>query len=91
MSDLLESSEQQLLTTVDNPYNPFTEFDKWLIFDTQKGYNTCGLLERFVVASPELSDVDEQLAIKRAMNRVIELNVYGVHRIVTRSFFDKKE
>ena len=39
-------SKDLMVTTVDNPYNPFTEFYEWLSFDIEKGYNTCGLLAR---------------------------------------------
>ena len=28
-----------MLTTVDNPYNPFDQFNHWLLFDTENGYN----------------------------------------------------
>ena len=44
------------LTTVDNPYSPKTEFSEWLAFDLQKGYNSCGLLDRVSKTSDELSD-----------------------------------
>ena len=39
---------QCMLTTIDNPYNPFTQFSKWFMFDTEKGYNSCGYLDRIV-------------------------------------------
>jgi hypothetical protein len=32
------------LTTVDNPYNPFLQWDDWYAFDMMKGYDTCGLI-----------------------------------------------
>ena len=31
---------EYMLTTIDNPFNPFTNFDDWYAFDTSKGYNT---------------------------------------------------
>ena len=34
-------SNDWMLTTSDNPYNPFTQFDEWQMFDSLQGYNTC--------------------------------------------------
>lgn len=75
-------NNEYLLTTVDNPFDPFEQFDQWLNFDTSKGYNTCGYLNRIVRTSPDLSDYDQDLAIVNAMNEIVRENVYGVHKIV---------
>ena len=29
-----------MLTTFDNPYNPFDEFTSWFMFDEEKGYHS---------------------------------------------------
>lgn len=34
------------LSTSDNPYNYFTDFDHWYKFDESHGYCTCGLVAR---------------------------------------------
>lgn len=65
------------LTTLDNPYNPITQFDEWLVFDISMGYNTCGLLARIAKTSNELSDVDNELAIDQAMDEIVKQNVFG--------------
>lgn len=80
----IEVTEDSMLTTIDNPYDPFTEYDAWLRYDISKGYNTNGLLARFVRTSPNLSDSIQEDDITLAMKRVLELNVYGVHKIVNR-------
>ena len=33
-----------MLTTFDNPFDPFEDFARWFVYDSEKGYNTCGLL-----------------------------------------------
>ena len=42
------------ITTVDNPFDPFDEFDAWFRFDTDHGYNSCGVLARFIYTSDQL-------------------------------------
>ena len=32
--------EKYRLTTKNNPYNPFTQWNDWYFFDLSKGYNT---------------------------------------------------
>ena len=32
------------LTTTDNPYDPFTQYDAWYRFDEGKGYHSCAYL-----------------------------------------------
>lgn len=34
------------LTTFDNPFDPFEQFDLWYQYDTDKGYNSCAYLDR---------------------------------------------
>ncbi len=68
-----------MLTTVDNPYNPFTEWDEGFAFDRAAGYHTPSLLARIVVTSDELSDTDQDLAIERAIDEIVQFNVSGVH------------
>lgn len=62
-----------MLTTLDNPYNPFTQYDDWYRFDLEHGYDSCGLLARFAKTSPQLSPVDNDLEVERAIDRIVEL------------------
>lgn len=39
-------TERVALTTTDNMYNPFTEFDKWYRFDEDNGYHTSSYVAR---------------------------------------------
>lgn len=83
MSEEIDTTTNFMLTTVDNPYSPFTEFVEWLAFDMQMGYNTPGLLARFAATSHELSDADNDIALAEAMQMIVTENIYGVHKIVS--------
>ncbi len=78
-----------MLTTVDNPFNPFTQYDEWYNFDESHDYHTCGYLARIAKSSDELSDVDELLAIEQAMNEIISLNLSGKHIKVSEDYIPK--
>lgn len=73
-----------MLTTVDNPYNPFTDFDEWNAYDMKLGYHTMAFLARVVEMSPEISDADQELAIEHGVQEIARENVSGMHRIVSR-------
>ena len=67
------------LTTKDNPYDPFTQFDEWYQFDTSNGYNTCGYIARIAKTSDELSEEDYNIEIERAIDEILRyepLNTY---------------
>ena len=71
-------SDEFMLSTVDNPYNPFIQFDEWLDFDTYKGHNTCGVLARITLSSDELSEVDQSLAIQAAIDELVLNDPLGI-------------
>jgi hypothetical protein len=71
-----------MLTTVDNPWNPFTHFEEWLNFDQAHGYNTNGLLARFTDTSSDLPDDLIEADLEDAIDRIVRLNPLGVHKRV---------
>ena len=40
-----------MITTIDNPYSPITDYDHWLQWDMDKGYNTVEYLARIARTS----------------------------------------
>ncbi len=69
-----------MLTTKDNPYNPETQFDEWFAFDTQKGYNSCGLLARYTVTSDELSEEQQEQDVDNAIDRIVITDPTGLYK-----------
>ena len=68
-----------MLTTTDNPFDPFTEWEQWYAFDAQAGYHTPSYLARIVVSSDELSEADQNAAINDAIEEIISENLYGIY------------
>jgi hypothetical protein len=68
-----------MLSTVDNPYNPFTHFQDWYNFDTRAGYHTTSFLARIVNSSDELSEPDQERAIEFAIDEIVKENILGLY------------
>ena len=60
------------LTTRDNPYDPFEQFDSWFAFDVSHGYNSCGLLARIAKTSDQLSDIENEQEIEEAIDWILK-------------------
>lgn len=72
-----------MLTTTDNPHNPFTHFDEWYAFDVAAGHHTTSLLGRVVRTSDDLSEADQDAAIESAIDEIVRENVSGLYRKVS--------
>ncbi len=72
-------SDVWLLTTIDNPHNPFSEWLLWYAEDIRLGYDTCGLVARLSAASDDIND-DSELAV---MRDIVKYNFSGNHIMVS--------
>lgn len=73
---------EHMLTTVDNPFDPFTQFDAWYGYDIASGYNTVAFLARVVRTSDSVSDADYSLAVEQGIDEIVSENVLGLYRKV---------
>lgn len=79
------TTNQVMITTTDNPFSPFNEFEEWLRFDEAAGYYTLPYLARVTRTSDELSFADQELAIEQAIDEIAHENILGIYRKVTQS------
>lgn len=79
-----------MLTTFDNPYNPFDQFTLWLMFDKEKGYNTCEHLARIVQLSDDLSEKEIDDETERAMDEIIKYDPLNIYMKVTKESYNKE-
>lgn len=69
------SIKEYWLTTKDNPWNPFSQYEQWYQYDTVHGYNISGLIARFANTSLDMSDEEYKVEVNKAINRIIELGL----------------
>lgn len=65
-------AKETMLTTIDNPFDPFEQFTSWFLFDIEKGYNTCGKLMRIAKVSDDMSQEEYNSAIDEAIDTIIK-------------------
>ena len=74
-----------MLTTFDNPFDPFEQFDDWFRFDIEKGYYSCSYLARIAQTSDELSDEETNSEIERAIDEIIKYDFMNIYKKVFRN------
>ena len=67
------------LTTIDNPFNPFTQFDEWFKFDEEAGYHSSSVLARLICTSSELSEADQEEANSLAVSLMVDEDPLGIY------------
>ena len=73
-----------MLTTFDNPYDPFEQFTSWFLFDVEKGYDSCAYLGRIARTSDQLSEEENNLEVERAIDEIIKYDFRNIYKKVTR-------
>lgn len=71
-----------MLTTFDNPFDPFEQFTSWFLFDVEKGYNTCGKLARIAKLSDGLSEREVEKEVNRAIDEIITYDFLNIYKRV---------
>lgn len=80
-------SDQMIwLTTNDNPFDFFEQFDDWYKFDESKGYCTCSLIARITKQiSEDFSDNEQNEIISNAINEIVSCDSLGIYKVIKSS------
>lgn len=73
---------QFAITTFDNPFDPFKQFDSWFLFDVEKGYNTCSYLARIAKLTDDMSEQEANAEIERAIDEIIKYDFMNMYKKV---------
>lgn len=82
-------SLQHRLTTIDNPFDPFDDFDRWFAFDSSLGHGSSSLFARLAVQSSELSTELQNSEDEKAIDEIILNDPLSIFKKVSREVKDK--
>lgn len=74
-----------MLTTIDNPFDPFEQFTSWLMFDKEKGYDSCERLARIAKFSDDMTEKEAEEENERAIDEIIKYDFMNVYKKARRT------
>lgn len=74
-----------MLTTFDNPFDPFEDFTSWMLFDKEKGYDSSERLMRIAKLSDDMTQKEVDDEIERAINEIIKYDFMNIYKKITQS------
>lgn len=76
------------LTTIDNPFDKFEQYDDWLLFDIEKGYGTNELLARIMKDTQSFTDKEFNEALSLTIDEIIKNDFTGLYKKVYTDKYD---
>ena len=73
-----------MLTTFDNPYDPFEQFTLWFMYDTTNGYNSCGKIARIAKIEDDFTEKETFEEIERAIDEIIMYDFMNIYKKVAK-------
>ena len=77
-------SKEVMLTTFDNPFDPFEQFDSWFLFDVEKGYYSCSRLARIAQYSDDMTQKEIDEETERAIDVIVSNDFTNTYTKVSR-------
>lgn len=81
-------NSEVMLTTIDNPYNPFDNFEEWYNFDFMQAIREnrptcCGYLARVYLGPDDVSENEFNQVMNDVLDEICELNLSGKFKKIT--------
>ena len=73
------TTKEFMLTTNDNPFDPFEQFASWLLFDKEKGYNSCEKIATLAHITDDMTQKEIDEETNRVIEKIIELDFLDIY------------
>ena len=70
---------KSMLSTIDNPFNPFDSFRDWYNYDLLKGYDSSGYLARVANLDNSQSPEEQEEIVEKAIKDICMENPNGMY------------
>lgn len=70
-----------MLTTIDNPYDPYTEYDQWLDWDHEHGYFTQEYMGRLANVAMDTDGDDLDAITDRVIQFILKNDSENIYKI----------
>lgn len=77
-------AKQFMLTTIDNPFNPFEQFKEWFLFDKEKGYDSAERVDRIAHYTDDMTEIEINQETERAIDEIIQYDFLNVYKKVSK-------
>ena len=72
------------ITTIDNPFDPFDDFNSWFMFDVENGYYTSSKLGRLTHFTDDMTELEELEETERAIDELVRIDPLDIYIKLTR-------
>lgn len=76
------ANRKVFVTTFDNPFNYFNDFENWFAWDKKMGWNTCGIMADLTGNISNLSPEETATVIEGACKRLVSVDILGIWHLV---------
>ena len=83
--------KEVMLTTTDNPFDPFTQWDDWYNYDLYLDHGCCELIGRLGASSIDASPASQQREYESTIDNIIKHDPLHIYKKVSREIPDDGE
>lgn len=70
---------QFMLSTIDNPFNPFEDFASWFRYDSEKNYNSSEYVARLAKYKDDMTQREIDMETERVIDEIIFYDPIGIY------------